>query len=255
VVRLHLLQWRRTDLFMTRLALPLTRLLAAAIATSSLAGWSVSSSGGAPGTECSRPTSIDDWGFGKRGLAQVDVSGDSRIDRVAVLVRLSNPANCRYFLLARGPGFRPRAIGLEGPIIGRRLAVAEWPRLLAATPIDSRAGSEVLVVVDQGASVISLGVYGANDRAGFAPYLSGGRRAVFSFGGGNHPAAVDCVAARVVASFAERRRSGWNVTRRFFQVRRSRFVLERSRVVSVPHLRALSEFRGGDERRPFDSCE
>lgn len=242
---------------MTGLAVSLSRLIAAAIATGALAGWSWSapSPGRATGAGCSRPSSIDDWGFGRRGLAEVDVSGDGRVDRVAVLVRLSNPANCRYFLLARGPGFRPGAIALRDPLIGPRLAVAEWPRLLGATPIDSRAGSEVLVVVDQGATTVSVAVYGINDRAGFAPYLSGGRRAAFSFGGGNRPAAVDCIRARVVASFAERGRSGWNVKRRLFRVARSRFLPERSVIVSVPHLRELPEFRGGDERTPFDSCK
>jgi hypothetical protein len=242
---------------MTRVVVSLCGLVLAAIAMATFAewAWSAPSTGRAKQAQCSRPSSIDAWGFGKRGLAAVDVSGDGRVDRVAVLVRLSNPANCRYFLLASGPGFRPDAIGLRDPIIGSRLAVAEWPRLLASARIDSRLGFEVLVVVDQGSTAISVGVYGADGRGGFAPYVSGGRRAAFSFGGGNHPAAVDCVGARVVASSAERGRSGWNVKRRFFQIRPSRFVLERSRDTFVPQLRQLPEFRGGDERLPFDSCK
>jgi hypothetical protein len=230
---------------------------AAAIAPGAVAGWSWSSRpiGGGTGTPCSRPSGIDDRGFGRRGVAAADINGDRRIDRVAVLVRLSNPANCRYFLVARGPGFRPNAIGLRDPIAGAGLAIAEWPRLLAARPVDSRPGSEVLVVVDQGATVVGVGVYGADGRGNFAPYMSGSRRAVFSFGGGNHPSAIDCVGARIVASFAERGPSAWTVTRRFFQVRRLRFVLERSRVMTVRQLRELPEFHGGDERLPFDSCD
>jgi hypothetical protein len=137
---------------------------------------------------------------------------------------------------------------------GPGLAAAEWPRLVGATPVDSEAGSEVMVVLGQGAAVARIGVYGADGRSRLAPFISRGRQAVFAFGGGNHPGAVDCVGAHIVASSAERGSSGWKVERRFFQVRRSTFVLRRSQRTVVRDLRALSEFRGDDRRLPFDSC-
>jgi hypothetical protein len=158
-------------------------------------------------------------------------------------------ADCRYDLVAE---FETGL--LTTPIKERWVRrsgldyVREFLRLESAVPIDTQTGHEVVVGVDRSASREWVAVFTVRDGQlqRFRVERSGhsSRKQSFSYGGSLISLnAVDCLdQGVVVASFAGRRRTGWNVTRAFLRAEGAALVETQVEKSFRPTLSGFPEF-------------
>ena len=200
------------------------------------------------------------------GAVTGDVNGDGRDDRVLIVGDERGDPGCQSFLAVMIDGAT-----YSGPVDPRGDPRAlQEPSILGLTDIDGRAGDEIVVLIETGASTQFAGVFTLTTE-GLEPITPVGRGPgpfaaesagsdLFAFGGSvGHLEAVDCAPAGTIVMSAATpvgaSAVSYRVERRYFQPEGTKLILDRSAtesmVVEDLGVDRFPEFRGS----PFLSCD
>lgn len=220
--------------------------------------------GHVPGSDCDNEGTIARGEGRSEGELSGDIDGDGTEDDVYIALDPGGVAGCRSFVVVdAGPTVYTIAVDPSGA--PRAL---ETPTLNSLADLDGKAGTEVIVNVEMGASTQFVAAFGSVDgrlsrfeTTGRGPGPFGGEdRGLFAFGGSvGHLEAVDCTrAGHIVMSVALPEGSSaeaYEVERRFFSVEGPRLVLDKARTerstVQGLKIDDFPEFAGS----PFLSCK
>jgi hypothetical protein len=183
---------------------------------------------------------------------RADVNGDRRPDRVWIAARKTGPIQCRYAVVAADPGH-----WLSSGIVVPRDPTSA-PKLVVLASIDRRAGAEIVIERDHGASTAFALVLTKHDGP-LTAIRADTSDGLFSYAGslGNF-SDVDCgrrAGTIVTAGAGTLDGTTYGAERSVYRIngtrlrRVSRTVLHR-----VSRDEALSLFPSRREPRPFGSC-
>lgn len=195
-----------------------------------------------------------------------DVDGDARDDRVLIIGDERGGPGCDSFLAVVTDGAT-----YSTPVDPRGDPRAlQEPSILGLTDIDGRAGDEIVVLIETGASTQFAGVFTLTTQGleritlvgrGPGPFAAESAGSdLFAFGGSvGHLEAVDCSPAGTVVMSAATpvgaSAASYRIERRYFQPEGTKLILDRSATESMVieglEVDRFAEFRGS----PFLSCD
>jgi hypothetical protein len=206
-----------------------------------------------PQRECANETSaLADRELFRPDPLDGDVDGDGSADEVRLVVDRSARPGCQAFVAVSTATGR-----LSGAIAEPNLLFdLGLPSLTALVAVDDRAGDEILVLIEAGASTQFFGLFTAAEQELHRVAVERGKNAAdltFASGGSvGHLDAVDCIGDRVVISSAVPKGDRYRVRRTFY----SKGVVlaqedEERLVANTKELAAFPEFQS----TPFGNCD
>jgi hypothetical protein len=206
-----------------------------------------------PGPECANEiAALGDRELFRPDPLDGDVDGDGSADEVRLVIDRAARPGCQAFVaVSTATGRLSAAIAEPNLLFDLGL-----PSLTALVPVDDRAGNEILVLIEAGASTQFFGLFTAAEQELQRVVIERGNNAVgiaFASGGSvGHLDAVDCIGDRVVISSAVPKGDRYRVRRTFY----SKGVVlvqedEERLVVDTKELAAFPEFQS----TPFGNCD